>query len=78
MPDEHRDANAGTDSNATAIVLADVGRTFFKDTGKVVFEHHRRVKVLSPNAFERWGTVSVFATERTEELRVQTLVPTPG
>lgn len=80
VPDEHRDATAGTDSNAVAIVLADVGRVSFTDDGKQVFEHHRRVKVLSANAFDDWGTVDIVydnATDRLRELRAQTLVPKP-
>ncbi len=61
-------------------MLADAGRTCYTDGGTVVFEHHRRVKVLTPNAFERWGTVSVYGeedVERIEDLRAQTHVPTP-
>lgn len=80
VPDEHKNATAGTDSNAVAIVLADVGRVSFTDDGKQVFEHHRRVKLLSPNAFEDWGTVDIVydnATDRLRDLRAQTHVPTP-
>ena len=35
------------DSNAAAVILADYGNVRFDDDGKMIFERHTRVKILS-------------------------------
>lgn len=59
------------DTNATAIVLADYGEITVENDWSVLYEHHRRVKLLSEAAYEDWGTFNIpyFAEDRTSKPR---------
>jgi transglutaminase-like putative cysteine protease len=46
------------DTSATAIVLVDYGSTSFESTGVLVYERHRRIKILNEAGFD-WGTHSI-------------------
>lgn len=67
------------DSNATAVILSDYGDTSFRRNGRLAFERHRRVKLLSESAFDEWGTVTIpyYAgddPERVDNIEAQTFV----
>ena len=48
-----------SDSNATAIILSDVGETRFRRNGELRFERTRRVKLLTESAYDEYGTVTL-------------------
>ena len=52
------------DTNATAIILADVGRVHFVNDFHIVFERHRRIKILSTAGYD-WGdhTITYYAAK---------------
>lgn len=49
-----------TDSNAEAIILADVGRFEMTHDDYTSFTHTRRIKLLKESAYARWGTIRIF------------------
>lgn len=67
------------DSNATAVILSDYGETSFKRSGRLEFERHRRIKILSEEAYDDWGTVEITyydenGTERVDNIEAHTVV----
>ncbi|MFQ5630277.1 MAG: DUF3857 domain-containing protein [bacterium] len=46
------------DTNAVAVILADVGKVTFKGDFNIIFERHRRIKILSEGGYE-WGSFSI-------------------
>ncbi len=67
------------DSNATAVVLSDYGKTSFRPNGRLSFERHRRIKILSEEAYDDWGTVEITyydedRTERADNIEAHTVV----
>ena len=77
-----RDRPAIADSNAEAVILADVGRYEMTHDDYRSFFHVRRVKLLRDSAYEKWGTVRIFyygsrGAERVERLRAHTLTLNP-
>jgi len=46
------------DTNATAVILNDIGEVAFDNRFEMVFKRHRRVKILTKAGFD-WGTVGV-------------------
>ena len=46
------------DTNASAVILCDYGKTYFNDDLFLVYKRHLRVKILSPRGYS-WGTHSV-------------------
>lgn len=46
------------DSNATAVILADIGRVRFTDEFNLIFERHRRIKILSEAGYD-WGSFDI-------------------
>ena len=59
------------DTNATAVILSDVGRVSFRRGYEIVFERHRRIKILSEAAYDDWGTHKIIyrAEDRTQRVR---------
>lgn len=59
------------DSNAKAVILEDIGKVTFDAEFNMIFERHRRVKILSPAAYDDWGTVAIsyYAADRFEQVR---------
>lgn len=47
------------DSNATAVILSDVGEMYIDSRGQLQFERHTRVKLLSETAYDEYGTVEI-------------------
>ncbi|MBE2185407.1 MAG: DUF3857 domain-containing protein [Rhodothermales bacterium] len=69
------------DTNAAAVVLAEVGKVSFDVPGRrKIYEVHRRVKLLRSSAFDAFGTISLtFPSEtRVSEIEGQTFVPNPA
>lgn len=71
------------DSNATAVVLSDVGETSFRPNGRLAFERHRRIKILSEDAYDDWGTVEITyfdedGTEYVDNIEAHTVVLEDG
>ncbi|PEN05803.1 hypothetical protein CRI93_11925 [Longimonas halophila] len=67
------------DSNATAVVLSDYGETSFRPNGRLSFERHRRIKILSEEAYDDWGTVEITYydeddTEHVDNIEAHTVV----
>lgn len=67
------------DSNATAVILSDYGETSFRPNGRLSFERHRRIKILSEDAYDKWGTVEITyydedRTERVDNIEAHTVV----
>lgn len=67
------------DSNATAVILSDYGETTFQRNGRLEFERHRRIKILSEDAYDDWGTVEITyydedRTERVDNIEAHTVV----
>jgi hypothetical protein len=57
---EHLELDAHpSDSNATAIILSDVGETRFRRNGELRFERTRRIKLLTESAYDEYGTVKL-------------------
>ena len=58
------------DSNAAAVVLSDYGRVRVKQNLRLVFERHRRIKLLSEAAYDAWGTVEIpyYAEDDAQEV----------
>lgn len=46
------------DANAAAVVLSDVGTVHFDSRAQVVYERHRRIKILAEGGYD-WGTVEL-------------------
>ena len=46
------------DSNASAVILSDVGEAYFDSRGRIVYERHRRIKILTEGGYD-WGTVEI-------------------
>ncbi len=81
-----RDALAMTsfaaDSDAAAVVLSDYGTVEIKSDMQIVFQRHRRVKLLTEAAYDEWGTASVSyraedRAQRLDDLEGQTFVLGP-
>jgi len=65
------------DSNATAIILSDLGAVSFTARGEIIFTRHQRIKILSPAGYQ-WGNVTIpfYAENRLQQvdhIRGQTL-----
>ena len=58
------------DSNAAAVALLDYGRVRVRKNLQLVFERHRRVKLLSEAAYDAWGTVEIpcYADDDVQEV----------
>lgn len=58
------------DTTAAAVILADYGEVTFRDDRYVIYDRHRRVKILSEAGYD-WGTVSITynADGRTQRIR---------
>lgn len=68
------------DSNASAVILSDAGRVHFNRQGRLVYERHTRVKILSENGYD-WVTVELTyrdegGMERVRDVEGQTFTPT--
>ena len=59
------------DSNATAVILSDVGKMFVDRGGDLRFERHKRIKLLSEAAYDEYGTVDIYFTSEDREERVK-------
>lgn len=64
------------DSNASAVILSDVGEVSFDTRGRVVYRRHRRIKILTEGGYD-WGTVELTyraenRMERIEDIDGQT------
>ena len=46
------------DTNATAVILCDYGKTWFSGNFDLIFEKHVRIKILS-NEGKKWGRVEI-------------------
>ncbi len=59
------------DSNAKALILEDIGKVTFDAEFNMIFERHRRVKILSQGGYDDWGTVTIpyYAVDRWEQVR---------
>lgn len=57
------------DSNASAVVLSDVGTVHFDSRARLVYERHRRIKILTEGGYD-WGTVELtyFAEDRMQRV----------
>ena len=71
------------DTNATAVILADVGRVSFRRGYEIVFERHRRIKILSEAAYDDWGTHDIVyrdedRTQRVGKIKGQTFTVGPN
>ena len=70
------------DSNAAAVILCDYGRVSFNSNFELDFQHHRRIKILSPAGYD-WGsfTVKYYAKDRVhrvEDVEGQTIILEPN
>ena len=71
IPQEHLEMTSfPADTNAAAVILADVGRVYFRRNFEMVFERHRRIKILSEAGYD-WGTHDVvyFSEDRMQRVR---------
>lgn len=71
IPQEHLEMTSfPADTNAAAVILADVGRVYFRRNYEIVFERHRRIKILSEAGYD-WGTHDVvyYDKDRTQRVR---------
>jgi transglutaminase-like putative cysteine protease len=46
------------DANAAAVILSDVGSVHFDARARIVYERHRRIKILAEGGYD-WGTVEL-------------------
>ncbi len=69
--DELRLTNHPGDDNASAIILSDVGNTSFTRNGRIKFERHTRIKVLTESAYDEFGTVDIRYVARDRAERVK-------
>lgn len=56
------------DTNARAVVLYDYGELSIDQHDQPVLFRHRRIKILSENAYDRWGTVTIPYWEGGQEV----------
>jgi len=83
IPQEHLDMNHyAPDTNAAVVILADYGDVYFEGDGEMVFERHRRIKILSEAGYD-WGTVSIpyyvgKDGQRVRSIKGQTFTPGSG
>jgi transglutaminase-like putative cysteine protease len=81
VPDKHLEMTTyPPDSNATAVVLFDYGRTRFLNNGELEFRRHTRIKILSEGGYDE-GTVKIpfysrDGLENVVGVKGQTIVPT--
>ena len=71
IPQEHLEMRSfPADTNAAAVILADVGRVYFRRNFEMVFERHRRIKILSEAGYD-WGThdVAYYDEDRIQRVR---------
>ena len=61
------------DTNATAVILSDIGEVSFDNRFEMIFKRHRRIKLLSRAAFEKWGDVVITYYARENGQRVTDL-----
>ena len=59
------------DSNATAVILSDVGEMYVDRRGDLRFERHKRIKLLSEAAYDEYGTVDIYFTSEDRAERVK-------
>ena len=67
IPQEHLEMDHyAPDSNAAVVILADYGDVYVEADGAVVFERHRRIKILTEAGYDG-GTVSIpyYADKKT-------------
>ena len=57
------------DTNASAIILCDFGRSSFSDDMELVYHREQRVKILSTRGYD-WGTKSIVVLEEDDAERV--------
>lgn len=71
IPQEHLLMKSfAPDTNAAALILCDYGETTLNNELNLVFRRHRRVKIFSERAYDRWGShsVSLFESDGGETL----------
>lgn len=61
------------DSSAAAVILTDYGTVAFLSSGRIVFERHRRIKILREDGYG-WGDVSIPYMAEGRAQRVEDLV----
>lgn len=70
-----------TDSNATAIILSDIGESELRRNNTWSFERERRIQLLSESAYEDYGTHTVYLYdeyERIKDIKASTYVLQDG
>ena len=62
-------ASFPNDTNATAVVLGDIGRVNFADDFALIFTRHRRIKILSKAGYN-WGdyAISYYAKDHIQSI----------
>lgn len=71
VPRDHLEMTAfPADSNASAVILSDAGKVSFTRRGRLIYERHRRIKMLTEEGYD-WGTVELtyHAEDRMERVR---------
>lgn len=58
-----------TDSNATAIILSDIGESELRRNNTWSFERERRIQLLSESAYEDYGTHTVYLYDEYERIK---------
>ena len=53
IPQEHLEMDHyAPDTNAAVVILADYGDVYFEGDGEMVFERHRRIKILTEAGYD--------------------------
>ncbi|NBC87160.1 MAG: DUF3857 domain-containing protein [Bacteroidetes bacterium] len=68
-PDALQRTKHPADSNATAIILSDIGESRLRRNNTWGYERERRVQVLSESAFDTYGTHEIYVREDVERVK---------